>query len=169
MLMCNNCGKRPATVHITEIDSDQKKVETHLCEDCAQEKNVVVPQTLSLNDILSGLIEAHSEKDAPELADTCCPSCGSKYSDFRANARVGCAHDYDVFRKGLVPVLERMHGSVRHTGKVSARAGRDVAYTQRLANLRRQLNKAIETENYEDAAKYRDQITDLKKECRDAG
>jgi protein arginine kinase activator len=166
MMTCNICGKKPATVHIVEIDDNQKK-EMHLCEDCAREKNIGVPQTLSLNDILSGLIEAQSEKDVPELSGVRCPTCGITYAEFRSGGGLGCARDYEVFRKALMPFLERIHGSARHKGKVPACAGRDASFAQRLAELRQELNRAIEAEEYERAAQVRDMIYELKKERRD--
>ena len=166
MMMCSICGKNPATVHIVEIDDNQKK-EMHLCEGCAHEQNVGMPHTLSLNDILSGLIEAHSSKEAPELSGVHCPSCGITYGEFRSGGSLGCARDYEVFRKGLLPFLERIHGSTRHRGKVSVRAGRDTADAYRLAELRHNLNRAIEAEEYEKAAQIRDEIHELKKGSRD--
>ena len=35
-MKCANCGKKPATVHLTEIDDDGQKYELHLCETCAE-------------------------------------------------------------------------------------------------------------------------------------
>ena len=167
MMMCDICGKKPATVHIVEIDDNQKK-EMHLCEACAQEQNIGVPQTLSLNDILSGLIEAHAGKEIPELSGAKCPSCGTTYAEFRSCGQLGCARDYEVFRKGLLPFLERIHGSTGHRGKSSARAGKSAAVAYRLGELRHRLNKAIEAEEYEKAAEIRDAINSLKKEGLDA-
>jgi len=39
-MKCDNCGKEPATVHLTEIDVDGQKHELDLCEECAQKLSV---------------------------------------------------------------------------------------------------------------------------------
>jgi len=161
MLLCQNCNKKAATFHVTEIIDNEKK-EIHLCEDCAREKNIALP-TGSLTDFISGLFEAHNEKEVPELAGIACPVCGTTYAEFRQGGGLGCSRDYAVFKKALLPFLERIHGSTKHKGKVPINAGKDMANARKLIQLRRDLNKAIEAEEYEKAAKLRDQIYELKK------
>ena len=67
---------------------------------------------------------------------------------------------YD-FRKGLIPLLEKMHGSVQHVGKVPSRAGKELIKKNELMQLRNELNKAVEKEDYEKAAELRDRIYEL--------
>lgn len=55
MHVCQNCNKKAATVHVTEIVGNEKK-EIHLCEDCARAKNIAVP-TGDRNDLIRGLFE----------------------------------------------------------------------------------------------------------------
>ena len=160
MLVCQNCNKKAATFHVTEIIDNEKK-EIHLCEDCAREKNIALP-TDKLNDFIGGLFEAHAEKEVPELAGITCPVCGITYAEFRQGGGLGCSRDYTVFKKAMMPFLERIHGSTKHKGKVPLNAGKDMANARRLIQLRRELNKAIEAEEYEQAAKVRDQIYELK-------
>lgn len=157
MQLCQYCGKKAATFHVTEIIGDEKK-ELHLCEDCAREKNVA----FGGNDFITGLFEAHAEKEIPELTGVACPICGITYSEFRSSGGLGCSRDYIVFKKGLLPFLERIHGSTRHKGKVPLNAGKDIANARKLIQLRRELNRAIDAEEYEKAAMLRDQIHDLK-------
>jgi len=160
-MLCQHCKKKAATFHVTEIIGNEKK-EIHLCEDCAREKNVALPSG-SLNDFLTGLLEAHAEKEIPELTGITCPVCGITYAEFRSSGGLGCSRDYNVFKKGLLPFLERIHGSTRHRGKVPLNAGKGMENARKLIHLRRELNKAIDTEEYEKAARLRDEIYELKK------
>ena len=83
------------------------------------------------------------------------------YAQFRRGGRLGCARDYAVFRKALVPFLERIHGATCHRGKVPQKVPADSARAAELLRLRRELNTAIASERYEEAAQIRDQIRAL--------
>ena len=160
-MLCENCNERPATFHIVEITNGEKR-EVHLCEECAHEKQVAVPPSLSLNEILSSLMEAHAEKSVPEMADAACPNCGITYTEFKRIGRLGCPHDYAVFRKALVPFLERVQGATQHKGKTPRRSAENAGHTSELLKLRRELKTAIEGEHYEEAARVRDRIRQLR-------
>ena len=160
---CSVCGK-PATVHLTEIIKGQKK-EIHLCEDCAREQDVTIKTQFTLPDLLQGLISAHLGGLSEELASLVCPSCGMKYMEFRGQGRLGCPSDYEVFAKGLTPLLERIHGATRHVGKVPRRAGREDPQRQELARLRAHLRDAVRIEAYEEAARLRDLIHDMEQDA----
>jgi protein arginine kinase activator len=160
-VLCENCKKNPATFHVVEI-LDGEKREVHLCEKCAQEKKVALPPSLSLNEILGSLMEAHAEKEVPELDGVACPKCGMTYAEFKSGGRLGCPRDYAVFRKGLLPFLERVHGARKHNGKTPRREGPGDGQAAKLMQLRRELKTAVEAERYEEAAALRDRIRDLR-------
>ncbi len=160
-MLCENCNERPATFHVVEI-TDGEKREVHLCEECAREKKIALPPSLSLNEILSSLMEAHADKDVPELSDVACPSCGMTYAEFKQGGRLGCPRGYAVFKKGLLPFLDRIHGATTHRGKVPHQITRDAGQAAELLRLRRELNAAIENERYEEAARLRDRIHTLR-------
>ena len=86
---------------------------------------------------------------------TVCPACGIQFLEFRAQGRLGCPHDYDVFRSALEPLLQRINRSARHVGKSPARYASDRRHSDLVA-LRLQLQQAIEREAYEEAARIRD-------------
>ena len=167
-ILCQ-CGKKLATIHVTEIVNNEKK-ELHLCEDCAKKKKIFFPaasSVLDLSDVLSGIIDAAGSKEAVELNKVPCPQCGITFGEFRTGGRFGCPNDYEVFRKGVDPLLERIHGTTQHRGKAP---GRPAAPRQpdRLTELRAELKKAVAGEEYERAARLRDQIYAFKKEQGDA-
>jgi len=153
-LKCQFCSN-PATVHLTDIVNQQKK-ELHLCQSCAEAQHLIKHQELNLTAILQSLIGQHLGSQTDELARLTCPACGIKYMEFRAQGRLGCPHDYGVFRNGLTPLLQRIHRSARHVGKVPARGRPDPARQAELVELRRLLQQAVEAEAYEEAARLRD-------------
>jgi len=150
---CQFCSK-PATVHLADIVTKQKK-ELHLCQSCAESQQVVKQQELNLPAILKSLIGQHLGEETDALARSTCPACGIKYMEFRSQGRLGCPHDYLVFRTGLEPLLQRIHRSSRHIGKSPRRIvppGRPAE----LVELRRLLQTAVAAEAYEEAARLRD-------------
>jgi protein arginine kinase activator len=173
---CESCDKGEATVHLTEIVNKKKK-ELHLCEACAQRKGVSVKS--SYVDLSEKGGEEKEKPAAPaaanalekvgpaalqrvdDLAGTSCPVCGLTFGEFRASGRLGCANDYLAFKRGLVPLLEKIHGAVEHKGKVPAHVGKRIERQKRVAELREKLGQAVQREDYEQAAKLRDEIYKL--------
>ena len=153
---CQRC-KEEATVHLTET-VDGKRREMHLCSRCARKAGVLPDGgeakagELPLDKVVQGLILTHVGELVGELAGLTCPDCGLKFMEYRAQGRLGCPNDYQVFTLGLLPLLNRAHGATRHVGKVART--RPLA-TDRL-RLRARLRIAIAQEDYEEAAKLRD-------------
>jgi protein arginine kinase activator len=147
----------PATVHLTEIVGGKKR-ELHLCQACAEKKQILKKQELNLNVILQTVIGQHVGSPTDELARLTCPACGIKYMEFKTEGRLGCPHDYSVFREALKPLLERIHRATRHQGKVPANALRHAAVQGELRELRQALRRAVDAEAYEEAARLRDTI-----------
>src|SRR6202011_1203732 len=150
-MKCQSCSM-PATVHLTKLTGDGQKKELHLCQECAEKQQLTKQQELNLPAILQALIGQHVGPLSDELARLTCPACGIKYMEFRAEGRLGCPHDYEVFRVGLEPLLQRLHRSLRHKGK-SPRHGPSLGKTSaEVIELRNRLRQAVETEAYEEAA-----------------
>jgi protein arginine kinase activator len=116
-----------------------------------------------LSDLLAGLADLGAPVK-PEVAGAIkCPDCGFTYQDFKKIGRVGCGQCYEAFKKQLTPILKRIHGADRHIGKVPLRAGKTVKETKTIQELQRQMEKAIQTEEFEEAARLRDKIRELEK------
>ncbi len=167
-IACSKCSKQAATVHVTEILDGEKKT-VHLCEDCARETGETFKATISIPDILSELVGGEAMKEMSELAGIECPKCGMSYQDFRSGGRLGCPHDYTVFRKGLLPFIEKIHGSTQHAGKYPRSVGTSFGgpTQQKIFDLHQELTAAVKDEEYEKAAQLRDRIRELKKEAED--
>jgi len=164
-MTCDVCGKNPATVHLTEIIDEQMN-ELHLCEECARKKSSQMEEKFGLSELLAGLtnfekppVEGGAEKEITVK----CPGCGLTYKDFKKVGRLGCGECYTTFKKYLAPLLKRIHGANFHYGKCPVKAGSKAAGKKSpdAQELRARLQKAIESEEYEEAARLRDQIREL--------
>ena len=153
-MKCQSCSSK-ATVHFTDIIKGNKK-EVHLCQSCAEQKQLIKNQELNFPAILQNLIGQHVGQLTDALARLTCPSCGIKYMEFRAEGRLGCPNDYEVFRVGLEPLLQRIHRAGRHVGKTPRCSSATAAFQAEVVDLRRRLRAAVGAEAYEEAARLRD-------------
>jgi len=161
-MLCDICGKNPATVHLTEIIEDQMN-ELHLCEECARQKSAQMEQQFGLSDLLAGMVEFGKPSKEAETVSVKCANCGLTYADFKKIGRLGCGECYSAFKKYLGPLLKRIHGSSRHVGKSPIKVTKVLKKKIDIQELRTKLQKAIEEEAFEEAAKIRDQVKELEK------
>ena len=164
-MLCDICGKNPATVHLTEI-IDEQMTELHLCEECAKQKSAQMGQQFGLSDLLAGMTDFSkvSSKDKEEFITVKCPNCGLTYADFKKVGRLGCSECYTTFKKYLGPLLKRIHGANEHVGKAPLAAQGKITRPKKAADLqslRKMMQDAINSEAFEEAAKIRDQIRAL--------
>ncbi len=135
-----------------------RRREQHLCAACAREGGLTLPPSppnIGLDQVVEGLILAHVGELVGELAALRCPDCGLGFMHFRAEGRLGCPHDYQVFRKGLLPLIAQVQGTTRHVGKVPRQHPQ--SNLNRL-QIRSRLRTAITDEDYELAARLRDEL-----------
>ena len=164
-MVCELCKQVQATVHLTEIINDQMS-ELHLCEACANHKGAQVESHFGLSDLLSGLADfGKTQEPEGEASTKACPNCGMTYDDFRKVGRLGCSECYTAFKRSLTSLLKRIHGSPIHVGKAPIRLIKPskVAKTE-LLELKKGLERAIEEEAFEEAARLRDQIRRLEQQ-----
>ncbi len=165
-MLCDICKKNPATVHLTEIIDEQMN-ELHLCEDCARHKSAAMEQQFGLSDLLAGMADFEKPNKDDENVAVKCPNCNLTYADFKKVGRLGCGECYGAFRKYLAPLLKRIHGSNQHVGK-SPLKGKTVSKPGKkkvdLGNLKAEMQRAIQREDFEEAARLRDQIKKVSSE-----
>ncbi|MFA4992702.1 MAG: UvrB/UvrC motif-containing protein [Candidatus Omnitrophota bacterium] len=165
-MLCDICKKNQATVHLTEIIDEQMN-ELHLCEDCARHKSAAMEQQFGLSELLAGMADFEKPNKEEENVTVKCPNCNLSYADFKKIGRLGCGECYNTFRKYLAPLLKRIHGSNQHVGKsplkgkTISRPGRKKADSE---GLKEQLQKAIQREDFEEAARLRDLIKKISTE-----
>ena len=182
-MICSQCKENQATVFIrTNINGQES--ETNLCEVCAKKYNEAEGGPLRilselLNNPLSfswglkpmeemlGLISKEGSFPRVKTKTKECPSCGFRLKSFPSTGKLGCGDCYRVFRSELLPFIKKYHGHTVHKGKrgkiMSEKPAKKEAMSSVLLELKSQLEKAVQEENYELAAKLRDQIRDWPK------
>ncbi len=165
-MLCQNCGKAQATTHIKRVVNGDT-TEHHLCSQCAGELGYTDMFSgfapLSLSDFFGDLLGDINRK-AIGAKVVRCPKCGNSFNDIVRDSRLGCAECYRVFYDKLQPSLERIHGRAVHNGKkieVSRTESKVPTKEEQLEQLKAKMQKAIEEQEFEQAAKLRDEIREL--------
>ncbi|MBL9151054.1 MAG: UvrB/UvrC motif-containing protein [Verrucomicrobiales bacterium] len=159
-MKCDVCQNLEASVFFSQlIEGKLKKV--NLCKVCAEEKGVTDPTGFALADMLQGMGQETVTEKRVAPGERVCDECGFTQSDFKKTGRFGCAHCYEVFSDGLENLLEAMHKRTQHRGKVPQRHQIGLAQHERLGELQDQLAAAVKAEDYETAARLRDEISRL--------
>jgi protein arginine kinase activator len=177
-MLCDRCQKRDAKILYTEIINGVKK-EQHLCEECAtdytsfQMEKPLMNSELTLGDLLSTLLDNYTAADkvktGESLPSVVCSSCGTSYEEFVQKGRFGCAQCYCSFSEQLGKTLKGIQGAELHTGKrprgyVTETTDRRLKDFTEAEKLSLRLQQAIEKEEFEEAARLRDLIKQMKKE-----
>ncbi len=160
-MQCDVCGEKEATVFLTEI-VDGKMQKVNLCDACSKANKVDDPTGFALADLLHGLGAAEQIERSP--ATVKCPVCGFTQADFKKTGRLGCSACYDTFAEGLMGMLGNMHKGTEHLGKVPEGRAKTRQLGSRMKTLRTELERAVADEDYEDAAKLRDEIKRVEEE-----
>jgi protein arginine kinase activator len=166
---CHMCGRREATIHLLELINGQQK-SLWLCGICASGRSEL-PTGAQPEPVLGGAGQSPGESASlasflgqvldgagPPRQVSDCPVCGYALKAFQTSNRLGCAACYDHFRVQLVPILTQYHRHATHLGKVPQRVGGAARQQGELTRLRVALEKAIQSEAYEEAAHLRDTL-----------
>ena len=160
-MLCDICKQNVATVHLTQmVEGKTRKVD--LCEACSKDKGVDDPTGFSLADLLLGLGAAQEMEQALPGGEVKCPSCGFTHADFKKAGRLGCAECYLTFAEGLESLLKTMHKGTKHIGKVPQSFRQTQDLSEKLQSLQNRLDKAVGQEDFETAARIRDEINQTK-------
>lgn len=182
-MLCEKCKAREANIRYTEVINGVA-TEHNLCSHCAREMDFGHYTGLSglfdaeypIGKILSQLLGVGGREEdaqAKELENLVCPTCRTSYGDFVKNSEFGCPDCYRMFDLLISDKLKQLHGSDTHTGKRPAGEededqenllDKPLTVSEQIGLLRSKLQEAIAEEDYEAAARYRDEIRGLEKE-----
>ncbi len=163
-MKCQYCEK-PATFHITELIGPDGPQMLHLCEEHARSflsKETVSPAA-SIASALAKQLKL-TGKPGADIEQKACPVCGISFFEFRNSGRLGCPYDYTHFENELEPLLVNIHDSADHCGKHPSRSAVSADSQKQLIQLRREMEDAIEREDYERASQIRDHIRQLEEQ-----
>lgn len=162
-MLCEKCRQSEATVHITRVVNGSRQ-DRHYCEACATTQETLDFDTpFAANSFLTSLIESIQSTPIKVnyIKTTTCTKCGMNYGRFRQTGRLGCDECYQAFGDKLAPLIKRVQGFDRHTGKAPRRAGGALRLKREIEGLKAELQRALAEEAYETAAVLRDRIRAL--------
>ncbi len=158
-MKCDRCSNK-ATVFLTQlVEGNMKKV--CLCEKCATEQGVTDPMGFSLADMLMGGVQTTDLPSVPMPGSMTCKACGFTLNDFRKVGRLGCSECYTAFKQEIANVIPNMHTDIVHEGKIPEGMMELREREERVEKLNNRLQAAISEEDYESAAKIRDELSGI--------
>ena len=171
-MLCQDCKKREAQVHLTQIVNNEK-TSLNLCKQCAAARGFHSPlddMPFPLAEILTGLASTTpGVRPQDDLADDLtCPGCGLTFRVFTGQGRFGCGQCYKAFRTRLEPIMRKIHGASLHRGHMPV-VPLDAGDTETIPvkeeeRLEAELAKAIDNEDFERAAELRDKLKTIREE-----
>lgn len=170
-MLCEKCQEREATIIYTEIINGVK-TEHSLCSECA--KDMDFGDDLPFAELLSGILGAYateSEKKEDTLEQVVCPTCHMSYRDFIRQGVFGCEDCYNVFEPLIEENIKKIQGNNVHTGKrpcYNLRSGEAEKEQkpgdawEEIRVLKERLKEALQEEDYEEAARLRDEVRSIR-------
>ncbi len=175
-MLCQDCKKREAHVHLTQIINNDK-TKLSLCKECAAVRGFHSPldnMPFPLADILAGLTqEIKANKKTEKMDKAICTGCGLSFEQFTLQGRFGCADCYKAFRSSLEQIMRKIHGASLHRGNSPVfTTSADVIDNKPVSvreeeRLETELSKAIESEDFERAAELRDKLKTVREMLRE--
>ena len=165
-MLCENCKKNNATTYFKRnINGNIQEV--YLCSECAAKLDMGGMSSSLFDFFMPSQFRIRAEREQKKCG------CGTTFYNISQTGKVGCPDCYETFKNELAAVLKKINGSKQHTGRCPERlnggknAENKIPKTEEPkedleAKLRKQLEEAIKCENFEEAAKLRDQIKALK-------
>lgn len=173
-MLCDICNKNEATIHYTEVINGVKK-ERNLCSECMQEFDQGMEGDFPFSKIIRGILSAHMGNNArnkDSLEVVACDKCKMTYKEFTKVGKFGCAECYSVFGPLIIDNIKKIQGNNIHTGKkyiyesgnikADNLAKIQLSVEDEISLKNKELKKALEIEDYETAARIRDEVKLLK-------
>ena len=152
-IQCSLC-EEAATVHLSQVVHG-KVTKVHLCEACAHKGGATDPAVFQLADALA------AATPAPTLT---CPHCGYTDLDLRKRGRLGCPACWETFGEALGGLLLKVQHETAHVGRAPAGVIPLARLRRRLEDARAEMAKAVAAEDYEAAARLRDEVAALERQ-----
>lgn len=159
-MICQKCGKQQATVHLKQVVNGVMH-EEYLCSSCANGESSFFTDSFDMG--ADSLFEAlfSGGRHTAQTVKTVCPLCGATLRDVQKSGKAGCAKCYEVFAGELKNAAYRIHGGVQHVGRAPGNHREEMERQAKLEQLKERQAKAIEEQDFELAAKLRDEIREL--------
>ena len=130
----------------------EQSVTRHLCRECLKKYKAG-----DLQAVLAAVLSTLTSK-ASQAPDITCPRCGETYAEFQKTGMLGCANCYQAFRKELTPLLIRTQGRSQHAGRRPPVSREEQERQNKMEELKKLMEAAVAEENFEEAARLRDEL-----------
>lgn len=158
-MLCQKCGKNNANVKIVKNYNGNIE-ELYLCSVCAGKEDLNFNMNIHSGSLFDNFFNIFTPLEVNELI---CEKCKTTYSCFKKSGKFGCEQCFSTFENYLDPMFKNIHGATHHTGKLPIRSAEPIRRKKELELLKADLKDAITKENFEEAAKLRDQIREIEK------
>ena len=152
---CQMCKKAPAEIKCTIIVRGEKLVRK-LCADCARTAGLKEQMRLTGKRTR----RTQQMQTSAKKTDLVCSDCRSSFSRFVETGILGCPGCYDAFGQKLTEILKGLHSATYHKGRGPGAEER----TLDIAQLKWKLSEAVSEEDFELAARLRDEIRQIEEE-----
>jgi protein arginine kinase activator len=164
-MQCDECKDSEAVINFTQIVNNEMTT-YHLCEKCAEQKGLGEEEKIKDSPLSSFMSEMGTESDdtasVGKGSQVECETCKSKFSDFKKTGRLGCPECYNAFEDELSSLLRKIHGSHIHVGKGLKKESHEVSPVEtKIRDLKKRLEESVSREEFEMAARLRDEIKTL--------
>lgn len=160
-MLCENCMKNPATTHIRTVINGVV-TEKNLCGYCAAKSGYSKFVNNGFASMLASMFG--NELATGNITEARCECCNTRFSDIAETGKMGCSECYKAFSDKLIPYLKRVHGTTEHIGKhldFKNSSLAPITPKARKEQLRNEMLKAVQDEDFEKAALLRDEIKKL--------
>ena len=181
-MKCDNCGKNEANVRYLRNINGVKQ-EMNLCEECSKKLGITdsFNMPIDFSSFWGGFFEDFENSDLMQLMEPSkpikCMGCNSSFEDIINSGKFGCPECYDTFQTQIDSLMNKLHGSNRHLGRlgkadkakvqdnnISNVSNTEKTQASQIEKLKQELKELIKEEKYEEAAKVRDEIKKLETE-----
>ncbi|MCD6382158.1 MAG: UvrB/UvrC motif-containing protein [Candidatus Hydrothermae bacterium] len=159
-MLCENCKIREAKVTLIEVKNGQTKI-LHLCPICAEKLSLGLPEKSASGSESPGE-KAEKKSRIEETRELVCSTCGTTFSEFAKKGRFGCPDCYFTFGDKVKEILEEIHGSTLYRGRRYSTDRKVSELLKREKELEEALERAVREENFEEAARIRDELQKLR-------
>lgn len=176
-MICEKCGKNEATIHYTEVINGVKS-EHYLCGECAKNTDMgyysgIFEGEFPLADLIKGILSTGgmlSRREQAEKKDILtCPKCNMTYDEFIKEGKFGCSECYNLFGPLIVEELKKIQGNFGNKGKKykknKLKNNESIEKKEKVYDideLTKQLKYAVSIEEFDEAARLRDEIKRLR-------
>ncbi len=183
-MICDNCRKNEASIHLIQLDSNGEVKKFDLCKDCVKDLAFLSDEEMSggnfknSSSILAIDLGFFNDNESFDLFSSLnssnkenrrCQYCNISLNAIKKLGRVGCPRCYEEFKEELNPLIKLIQTGIEHKGKVPINCNKRLKIAKKIKDLKFMLEEQIITENFEEAAKLRDKITSLQKKLHYSG